>query len=204
MRKEWYFIRHGATAYNESGIVQGSGIDAPLSAKGIRQSMAFHRMYRSLPFDKVITSALQRTRMTVAPFAQQGVPVFRDASINEINWGIYEGQPSSPELKKAYRKITSQWAAGNYEVSADKGESAAQLMERLTGFVERLKQQDAPRILICSHGRSIRCLMTILHGVGLHEMEQFNHSNTGLYKVVFENGHTRLQLRNDTRHLDQL
>ena len=134
MEKEWYFIRHGETEYNEKGIVQGSGIDSQLNSKGIRQARAFYQTYQSLPFDKIITSALQRTRQTIQPFLNKGFPVYRDASINEISWGIYEGKSASEDMKEAYKYMISQWSAGHFDTRPEQGESITELGARLSGF----------------------------------------------------------------------
>ncbi len=204
MIKEWYFIRHGVTDYNEQGIVQGSGIDSEINSNGIRQARAFYEAYQEVAFDKIITSALRRTRQTVHPFIKKGIPIYRDASINEINWGIYEGMPASKELKKAYHSMISAWSSGNFHSKVDQGESAAELAARLKGFIERLNRQKAGKVLICTHGRTMRCMMALISGGNPSHMEQFKHANTGLYKVISNNGQFHIELNNDTRHLSYL
>ncbi|NDE62419.1 MAG: histidine phosphatase family protein, partial [Cyclobacteriaceae bacterium] len=42
-RKKIYLVRHGQTDYNLQGVVQGSGIDAPINATGRAQAEAFFR-----------------------------------------------------------------------------------------------------------------------------------------------------------------
>ena len=204
MRKEWYFIRHGQTAYNEKGIVQGSGIDSELNEKGIQQALAFYRTYEKVAFDKIIASGLRRTRQTVQAFARKGHNIYRDASINEINWGIYEGKSASVDMKDAYKYMVSEWANGNFDARAENGESIAELGARLSGFIERLKQQDAQKILICTHGRTLRCMMALIKSGDLTKMESNKHSNTCLYKVIYENGKCTVELEDDTSHLSTL
>jgi broad specificity phosphatase PhoE len=188
MQQEWYFIRHGQTDYNLRGIVQGSGIDSELNEKGIRQAYAFYDKYKDIAFDRIITSALQRTRQTIQPFARLGIPVYKDASINEMHWGRYEGKSASID----------------YDVRAEDGESMTELSTRLSGFIERLKQQSEPKILICSHGRTLRCLMALLKDGHLERMEENKHENTGLYKATFIGGKVSMEMENDTSHLFNL
>ncbi len=204
MKREWYFIRHGQTDYNLKGIVQGSGIDSELNENGIRQAYAFYDKYKAIPFDKIITSALQRTRQTVQPFARLGIPIYKDATINEMHWGRYEGKSASIDMKDAYKHMVTSWKAGNYDVRAEEGESMTELSTRLSGFIERLKQQPEPKILICSHGRTLRCLISLLRDGHLKKMEENKHTNTGLYKATFNDGKIFMELENDSSHLESL
>ncbi|MFK7807747.1 MAG: histidine phosphatase family protein [Saprospiraceae bacterium] len=203
-RREWYFIRHGQTEYNNKGIVQGSGIDSELNEHGLKQAHAFYRSYKEIPFQLLIASGLQRTRQTIQPFARQGIPILRDSTINEMHWGIYEGKSASVDMKDAYQHMVTSWKAGNYEVRAEGGESMVELSTRLNGFIERLKRKPQEKVLICSHGRTLRCMIALLRNGNLEGMEDNKHTNTGLYKVIYENGKTRIELENDSSHLEHL
>lgn len=204
MQKEWYFIRHGQTDYNKRGIVQGSGIDSELNGLGLRQAYAFYQAYNEVPFNLIIASGLQRTRQTIQPFARLGIPVHRDATINEMHWGIYEGKSASVDMKDAYKMMTSEWRKGNLDIGAEGGETLRELSARLSGFIERLKQQSAKKILICSHGRTLRCMIALLRDGDLTKMDQNKHTNTGLYKVIYDKGVVRIELENDVSHLENL
>lgn len=57
--KDIYLIRHGETAYNRLGMVQGSGIDSDLNALGQQQAQSFFEYYKDLNFDKIYTSKLR-------------------------------------------------------------------------------------------------------------------------------------------------
>jgi len=72
--KEIYLIRHGETAYNRLGVVQGSGIDAELNDLGKAQAQAFYEAYQHLPFQKIYISELQRTFQSVQAFIEAGIP----------------------------------------------------------------------------------------------------------------------------------
>jgi broad specificity phosphatase PhoE len=64
MTKKLFILRHGQTDFNKIGVVQGSGIDAPLNETGRKQAESFFKGYADIPFDVVYTSALQRTLLT--------------------------------------------------------------------------------------------------------------------------------------------
>ena len=203
MDKTIYFIRHGQTEMNRLNIVQGSGVDSELNEFGKLQAEAFYEYYEKYDFDLIITSALKRTFQTVSPFFNKNIPHESWPEINEINWGIHEGKPSEPWMIEAYKKMVDQWAIGNFEASLKEGESAAQLANRINLFLESVKTRSEKSILVCTHGRTLRCLMCLVKGQHLREMENYSHSNTGLFKVRWEAQNFIVELENDTRHLNE-
>ena len=96
------------------------------------------------------------------------------------------------------------WKRGDYSACIPEGESAQQLADRIGTFVEHLQQRPEERILVCSHGRAMRCLMTLLDQQPLASMEEYQHANTGLYLYDYTPTIFTLTLKNDTRHLEQL
>ena len=106
-RKQLYILRHGETDHNKLGIVQGSGVDAPLNETCRMQAMAFYEKYRELDFNLLICSALQRSYQTIEPFTAHGIPLERYPEINEINWGEHEGKKGDPQLIEDYRKVVN-------------------------------------------------------------------------------------------------
>ena len=90
--KNIYLIRHGETDFNRQGVVQGSGVDSDLNALGEAQAEAFFQIYQHIPFDKVYTSALKRTHQSVKKFLDNNLTWEQHQGLNEISWGIKEGQ----------------------------------------------------------------------------------------------------------------
>ena len=54
--KNIFILRHAETDFNKRGVVQGSGIDAPLNDTGKAQARAFYTRYKNYPFDKIYIS----------------------------------------------------------------------------------------------------------------------------------------------------
>lgn len=201
MDKEIYFIRHGQTDYNKKGIVQGSGVDSNLNEVGLFQAEQFYNFYKDkIEFDLVIHSALKRTKQTVTPWFSNNLPIITEARINEMSWGDQEGKAGTPALGKMYKNMISSWSEGDYSVGMPNGESAAQLNQRMTAFVHDLKLRTEKKILVCSHGRAMRCLMCVLANQHLREMESYSISNVGLYKVDLAEGQFNIVSHNDTSH----
>ncbi len=202
MQKTIYLIRHGQTEYNRLRIIQGSGVDSDLNNKGLAQAAAFYQSYHHIPFEVVLTSALKRTHQTVQPFIEQGIPWEQFTEINEMNWGVHEGKGGDPALRRHYLEMINSWAEGNFKASVEGGESALELSARLGQFIEHLHGRPEQTILICSHGRAMRCLVCLMKKLPLQKMEQFRHSNTGLYKLTLVDGIFNFEMENDTSHLD--
>lgn len=202
MRKEIYIIRHGETDYNRLGIVQGQGVDTSLNGLGRRQAMAFYEQYKDVGFEAVLTSRLRRTHETVAPFLENGLPWEQFADINEIAWGDHEGKKSTPEMMQQYREVIEEWKNGNFHARLEGAESAASLASRMYRFIEHLRGRPETTLLVCSHGRAMRCLMCLLQEQPLQNMDNFHHSNTGLYQVQYQDDTFRFLLENDLSHLE--
>lgn len=197
-----YIIRHGQTEFNRLNIVQGSGIDSDLNETGLAQAKAFYEAHRHVDFELVVTSMLRRTHQTVRQFLDTNIPWERNPDINEISWGIQEGKPHSQEQIAHYHGMVSAWKSGNIDAAIEGGESARQLLERVERFVDWIKQRPESRILVASHGRAIRGLITTLKGLPPTSMEDFKHANTGLYVAHFRNGKWVFERENDTSHLE--
>jgi probable phosphoglycerate mutase len=202
--KTIYIVRRGQTDFNKLGIVQGSGVDSSLNATGWQQARAFYEKYKNENFDAVLTSTLVRTHETMSPFIESGLPWEQFAEINEISWGAHEGKKSNPQMKAEFLALLDAWHGGQYDASIAGGESAQDMWNRLNEFVIHLKQRPEERLLVCSHGRAMRCLMTVLGNDPLHKMKEYHHANTGLYLVDYTADLFKFQLQNDLSHLEDL
>lgn len=201
MKKKIYLIRHGETELNRLHIVQGSGVDSSLNETGRGQGRAFFNCYKDIDFQLVMTSALKRTVETVAPFIEAKIPWIAYPELNEMGWGVHEGKSGQPWMKVEYERVNNAWKSGDFTARMEEGESAEELAERLSRFVEILKNRPEERILICSHGRSISALMCLLKGWSLTEMKQFKSHNTALYIGNFDGEQFEFEIESDRRHL---
>lgn len=201
-QKEVYIIRHGETEYNRLGIVQGSGVDASLNEKGRQQGRLFYEKYRHVPFDAVLTSKLKRTKETVADFIDAGLPHSSYAEINEMSWGAHEGKKSTPEMIAEYQSVKDGWGLGEIDARIGGGESAREMGDRLLNFITYLRQRPEDCLLVCSHGRAMCGLVTLMKGLPIDRMNAFRHSNTGLWLAEQKELVFHFQLENDLSHLE--
>jgi len=201
--KEIYLVRHGETDYNRRGIIQGRGINSELNEKGKAQALAFYNFYKHLPFDYVFASMLTRTHQTMEPFARAGHTLLKYAELDEIDWGMHEGQGGDPKLAEEYQYLTNRWKEGFLEEKIAGGESPLELQRRQRDFLDNVLPSFEKTILICSHGRAIRSLLCTMLNVPLSKMDDFPHTNLSLYKLNQYGDTFEVVLFNSTEHLKQ-
>lgn len=201
--KKIYLIRHGQTDYNYQGIVQGSGVDTSLNDTGRKQADAFFQKYRDVPFDKIYISGLKRTLQSVDQFISSGIPYEKLPGLNEISWGIKEGQQITAEEDEYYHLMIREWQNGKTFLQIEGGESPEDVLRRIVPAVERIMARDEEEtVLICMHGRAMRILLCHLFNYPLRSMDMFDHHNLGLYTLVYTGSLFRLELYNDISHLN--
>lgn len=198
-------VRHGQTDYNLQGIVQGSGIDASLNEKGRSQALAFYQAYKHIPFDRVYTSVLRRSKESVQSFIEDGRPTEAMVGLNEISWGNREGQRITPEEDAYYHWLLQQWQQGHTGIPIEGGESPGQVAARQRHFIELMKSRESDKtILVCMHGRAMRILLCQLLRYPLRCMDMFEHHNLGLYLIYYTGSQFVVDLYNNTDHLSGL
>lgn len=205
MKKTFYFIRHGQTDLNKRGIVQGRGVNTPLNENGRKQAQAFFEAYKDVPFDKIYTSTLLRTQQTVEPFVELGIPTEELPGLDEISWGIYEGQEQNKDIMRGFDELVNAWRNNQLHIAIEKGESPNELVLRQKeAITQMLQPTDERTILVCTHGRAMRILLCHITNLPVCQMDDFPHTNTALYIVEYENGQFRIADHYNTRHLENL
>ena len=89
----FYFLRHGETLENETGILQGQN-DTQLIAKGRQSALNAAASLDGVVLRSIHASPLRRTWETASILSVvTGVPVFPVPGLQERNWGPYQGLP---------------------------------------------------------------------------------------------------------------
>lgn len=200
--KKIYIIRHGQTDFNLQSIVQGSGVDSSLNERGQAQAKAFFDHYKTVPFDKVYTSSLKRTRETVQGFLDLGIPTEALSGLNEISWGTKEGFKITPDEDQYYHYMLKQWQLGNTTLRIEGGESPDDVVKRMQPAIDHIMARtEEQTVLVCMHGRAIRILLCMLLNYPLKSMDMFEHENLCLYMLQYSGSMFTIKLHNDTNHL---
>ena len=200
--KTLYIVRHGQTDLNKQGIVQGRGRDTDLNDEGRKQADLFYRAYKSVPFDKIYISELKRTQQSIQQFIDLGIHYEKLAGLDELAWGVYEGQPSTPATKAAFLKIMRNWVNGKLDVKFEGGESPNEVrLRQIEALHIIMSHTEENNVLICMHGRAMRLFLCLLTGKPLTEMDSFPHQNLVLYKVTYDGDKFEIVDFNNAAHL---
>ena len=200
--KTLYIVRHGQTELNRLGIVQGRGRDTDLNDEGKKQAYLFYNDYKNVPFDKIYISALRRTQQSIQPFIDLDIPYEKLPGLDELAWGIYEGQPSTPATKGAFLQLLRDWMEGKLDTKFEGGESPNEVKVRQQEALDVIMSHpEEKNVLICMHGRAMRLFLCILMGLPLTEMDNFPHQNLVLYKVTFDGDKFEIVDFNNAQHL---
>ncbi|PWN19082.1 phosphoglycerate mutase-like protein [Microstroma glucosiphilum] len=162
-------VRHGETAYNVQGIIQGQ-MDTPLNALGRKQALLTGRALANTPLDAVYSSPLQRTMDTAAAIhgshpARAAIAVVPDDRLKERAFGSLEG--------KSYKGKKGDTIPGI--------EKTQELQDRVASFwndlIEREAKQaqeeqdrgDIRTVLLVGHGAALSALLEVLTPYALLE-----------------------------------
>ena len=142
---EVYLIRHTSVDV-APGVCYGQ-TDVPLRPTFEAEAAVCKQQLQSLaPFDAVFTSPLTRC-VRLATFS--GYPdAIRDRRIMEINFGAWEMKP----FDEIHDLRLEEWFADSLHVAATDGESFAMQYERVSHFLDELKQQPWQRVALFAHG----------------------------------------------------
>ncbi|KND03582.1 uncharacterized protein SPPG_01058 [Spizellomyces punctatus DAOM BR117] len=173
--KRLFLCRHGETAPNALGVLQGSGIDEYLNPAGVRQAECLRDRMSSIDIDIVMSSKLKRARQTAQIVHQKhaDLPFVEVEELAEISWGDWEGQ-QSPEL----RNLLESWLEGDFEAKAPNGESPLDVEQRSVPALYDILKRPEERLAIVIHGRLLRIILSSILYRSLEHMSAFTHHNT--------------------------
>jgi len=201
-----YLIRHGQTEYNRMGLLQGRGIDAPLDQLGQEQSYAVARYLKKEKIDHVYSSSLSRARNTAEIIAAElDLPLsgsFPD--LDEMHFGIAEGREFA-DVNHELQELYDKWQSGIVNAGFERGESPIQVLERSQNCIlSVLREHEGESVVFVIHGRLIRIILSHWLGFGLHRMNEIQHANTSVNKLVWNGMRFRAVHLNQIDHLKEL
>lgn len=150
-------VRHGATEWNENGLVQGHS-DVPLSERG-RADVARWRLPPALAGFALVSSPLVRAVETARLIA--GEPEIEPRLI-EMSWGAWEGR-TLPDLRAELGDLMAAWEAKGLDFRAPGGESPSDVQHRLEPWLAERARRRRATLAICHKG-VIRALYALAVG----------------------------------------
>ena len=163
-------IRHGQSQWNLENRFTG-WVDVPLSEKGEQEARTAGEKLRGRRIDTVFTSVLKRAEDTVTRALETagitGVPIERDAALNERMYGDLQGLDKAEAAKRWGDAQIKIWRR-SYDVKPPGGESLADTGARVLPYWESHIQPELVRgknVLVTAHGNSLRALVKHLDGL---------------------------------------
>ncbi|MCX6185703.1 MAG: histidine phosphatase family protein, partial [Bacteroidetes bacterium] len=142
------------------------------------------------------------TKQSIQAFINMGVSYEIMPELNEISWGVLEGKSQDFNEREVYQLAVNEWNNGNYDVAVENGETPNQLQNRQRIALDKiLSSKDEKTILVCMHGRALKSLVCLLLNNELNKMDEYQHTNLGLYLFNFDGQNFELLKRNDVAHL---
>ncbi|MFS8069942.1 MAG: histidine phosphatase family protein [Byssovorax sp.] len=152
------FVRHGRTAWNDAGRMQGRA-DVPLSDEGRAQARGW-RLPPSLVSARIVSSPLARAHESASLLAGGAVDV--DDALVEMDWGAWEGE-SMEALRARPGTAFADASARGLDFRPPRGESPRDVQARILAWMERNDSQAAPLIAV-THQGVIRAVLALATG----------------------------------------
>jgi len=185
----FYIVRHGETAWNVEGKMQGQ-IDIPLNEKGQIQAGDVAKKLHKVHFDEVFSSDLLRAKQTAEIIMlSRKIAVKTTKLLWERSFGRHEGKSYevyNRDLKEAIKKYQKLSEHERYKFRMDKGiETDEELLTRALTFIrETAVAYLGKTILVTTHGALMRYLLVHL-GFGTHEELRWGAiKNTAYFKLI--------------------
>jgi probable phosphoglycerate mutase len=175
-------LRHAESTWNEQQIVQGQLDDARLSAAGKSQASAVAETLRSHSFNWIVTSDLTRARETAAIVDDAlGLEVAIAPALRERSFGVYEGRPFA-QLPSSASGIHDGRVVDS-SARPEGGESLDDLYERCAKFVDSLRAAGNERLLLVTHGGTIRAIRAYCQGLTMQDLEWEPVANCSIWPI---------------------
>ncbi|MBM3272662.1 histidine phosphatase family protein [Candidatus Kaiserbacteria bacterium] len=169
MKTRFLMIRHAQSVAKALDIVQGRGLDVPLSDKGKEQGEKLASVAGELQFDRMFSSTAVRARETARFIrrAHPAVPYEETAVLVERSKGDAEGMTNTA-FDAAYPDILEAWSREEDPRPAG-GESFADVEARIMPLVrEHCEKYAGETILYVGHGNAFRVILGAMLGIPAH------------------------------------
>lgn len=195
-------VRHGITICNEGGAMSGL-TDSMLSEKGIVQADKLTNYLKDKKIDKIYTTPFARTKDTVKKLSESNlIQVEETSKLNEINFGDFEGL-SFDVIKDRYPEEVEKMINEGFKYKYPDGESLEETFFRVRDEIRKIiHENENSTVLICSHGGTIRNIISYLLCDDYKYHWNFRIDNGSITEIEIDNDFPVINKINDTTYLN--
>ena len=173
-------LRHGQTEMNAQSLYFGK-LNPPLNDLGISQAYQAKEKLLNIDYDIIYSSPLERAKQTAEICNYLDKEIIFDSSLEEINFGIFEGlsfKQISEKYPNEVKQMDEDWKNFNYII----GESPNEMFQRAVSFLKNL--DFSKNNLIVAHWGIINCIISYFISGNLDSYWKFKIQNGSI--VIFE------------------
>lgn len=194
-------VRHALTTDNKNYKLSGH-IDSVVSQEGKEQIKRLTNYLKDIHIDKIYTTTSKRTKDTVYELSKlKSIDIIEKESLKEINFGDFEGM-TFDEIKSKYPKEFQKMINEGYDYKYPNGESLIMTYGRVAKEIDEIILDNEDRtVLICSHGGTIRNILTYLISDSYEYHWNFKIDNASISILEVENGFAVINTMNNTNFI---
>jgi probable phosphoglycerate mutase len=194
-------VRHGETAWNAEGRVQGQ-LDVPLSDVGLAQARAVAQVLRKEKFSVIHCSDLARVRQTAEPTSRAlSQDVLLDEALRERHYGVFQGMTYA-DAKEKLPEGYARFRAKDLDYDFGNGESLRDFNARCLRFLDFLLTAHLGKsLLVFTHGGVLEMIYRHVTGRGLSTPRDFEIPNAALNRLELGADGWRVLAWADLSHL---
>ncbi len=195
-------VRHGETAWNAEGRVQGQ-TDIPLSAAGAGQARALADALDGHGFAAIYASDLTRARQTAAPAAERRALAVRlEPALRERHYGVFETLTYA-EAKARFPDDYARFKRRDPAYDFRSGESLEAFRARSLDCLETIAARHAGEaVLVVTHGGVLEMAYRHATGRPLSAPRDFEIPNAALNWIEASRAEWRVRAWAERAHLD--
>lgn len=154
-------VRHGQSEGNLSGRMDTSVPGPPLTDLGSEQAVMIANRLSDNRYDGIFASTMIRTQQTAEPMAHRcGEMVTAVEGLQEIEAGVFEGQPEAYAVKTYYGDIVD-WTIGNRDLRIPGSIDGNEFDDRFDRAIDEIYATGVLRPIVYSHGAAIAAWATM-------------------------------------------
>ena len=170
-------VRHGQSEWNKKNLFTGWK-DPKLTELGIEEAIKAGKLLKTkeMKFDIMFTSDLFRAqetgRLILENMNQLDIPVIKNQSLNERNYGDLAGLNKDDAREKWGEEQVHIWRR-SFDIPPPGGESLKDTAERVLPYFHSEilpKAEEGLDVLVAAHGNSLRALVMELEGISSDEI----------------------------------